>query len=98
MCGNPVKAPNYSILYTVQPNAQTPDIEKYEDVSEYYKDYNMMLQQMQKEVKILCPNCKFLFDAIFKYRLENMQKLTEECQHLFAVIKREPPDVKKKKK
>jgi len=50
--------------------------------------YANWLEQIKKETKEICPNCKKIIDMIFEYRLKNLCKLDQE---LFGIIQAQPP-------
>jgi len=68
-----------------------PDYNKFDNNTEYKAAYERYIAQLQRDVKDICPSCKFIYDKIFEYRLQNMSKLTEECEHLFNLPANEFP-------
>lgn len=90
LCGNPIKQEQIWILYVLEPiNANV----KF--------DYLECVKEIENKKKEICSNCKYLFDKIFEYRLDRMNKLTEECQELFNLSTNKntyKKNAKKKKK
>jgi hypothetical protein len=91
LCGQPLKENNFHSLYCSSPDINAPDPNKYEEMDKYYKDYARYLLQVQKEVKEICPTCKYVYDKIFEYRLQGLSKMTEECANLFNLPSKKNP-------
>ena len=88
-CKAPIKSLETTKLLVIPPESSMPEIEKYEDISEYYKDYNVSLTQIQEKGKCLCPGCLKLFYKFFELRFQNMEDMLKECEHLFGIEKQE---------
>jgi len=76
LCNIPLKENDYFRLY-ISNSKET----KFDNITDYYK----YLDKVQKEVKEICPTCKYIIDKIFEYRAEELYKLTEDCKHLFGL-------------
>lgn len=94
LCGVPLKSNNFFSLYCCSPDSCAPDMNKYDNSDDYWKDYARYIVQLRREVKEVCPSCKHIFDKVFEYRLNAMMKLTDECADLFNL----PPKEDRKKK
>ena len=84
----PLKEKNYFSLYISEPRNQN-----FNDMNEYMEH----LQKIQKEVKIICPSCKEIFDKIFKLRLENLSDLTNELTNTYNLPSKEKNNEREKK-
>ncbi len=83
LCGQPLKNNDYYSLYITKPGDEVPEQKDYNNLQDYNKAYINYLSYLSKEVKEVCPNCKYIFDKIFEYRLSRMTDLTKECSDLF---------------
>jgi hypothetical protein len=74
LCGEPLKDNNFFMLYITRPEKTN-----FEEIG------NMMnyLQNVQREVKEVCPTCKHIFDKIFELRLSKLSELRDEIDEIY---------------
>ena len=76
LCGKVMKKNTKFMFYVGEPNNK-----EYDNVEEYMH----YLKRVEREVKEICPTCKYIFDKIFEYRLQGLSKMTAELEHLFKL-------------
>jgi hypothetical protein len=80
MCGAIIKD-KFFTLYIASPKYSTSsDSDDYGNCNETYNDY---LTKIRNESKIMCPNCKIIFDEIFRLRLNQLSELTAELYRIY---------------
>jgi len=98
LCEVPLKESDYYMLYITCASSMPQS----DNVEEYYQNLN----KVQKQVKELCPDCKEIFDQIFKLRKEKLGELADDILDMYKKPTKNPPhgdkkreqDKKKKKK
>ena len=88
LCGSVVKDGSQFYLYVANAADNTPDINNRDS-------YAQFLGELYKDVKEICPKCKYVIDKIFELRLQNLSKLNEE---LLGIFKLESTSFQEKKK
>ena len=81
LCLEPLKNNRCYSLYITSVNSVEPV--QHDNIEDYYKDYDERMREVAKEMKVICPDCKKLFDKIFEYRKQNLAQLTQECEDLY---------------
>jgi hypothetical protein len=71
ICNTPLKEHDFYTLYIAPPKDRNF---KPTDVNDYYN----YLNEVEKEVKDICPSCKKLMDEIFRLRLQNLNQINDE--------------------
>lgn len=59
-------------------------------------DYYKYLDKLAKESKNICPNCKRLYDEIFKLRLQNLNKIALDLLGIYELSPKDKKDGKEK--
>ena len=86
LCGIPLKEGTYFMLYATKPQNIT-----YDEIEGYYKQ----LKEVQKEVKEICPSCKYVFDEMFRLRLVNLSELVDEINLIYNLTSKKNPKERK---
>jgi hypothetical protein len=80
----PLKEDTYFTMYLSTPRTSPGD----ENDTEAYYTY---IRQIQKEVKMICPTCKHIFDKMFELRLQRLSELTDEINITFNLPPKRNP-------
>lgn len=78
---------NYFTLYIVTPLTKQQE-------EEYHKNYYAYLEKLEKESKHICPNCKKLYDELFRLRLQNLNQISQDLLGIYEL----PPKDRKNEK
>lgn len=92
LCNVPLKDndPNQYILYVIEAKELSQHFEENDDYVRY-------LERIDKQLKRICPICKHVFDNVFKLRMENLSKISDELLGIYKKPAKEPKNNKGKK-
>jgi hypothetical protein len=86
LCGQPLKERIYFTLYVKDPSVKSTN-----DEDAYWE----MVAKIQRDVKVICPSCKHVFDQIFELRLKRLCELTEEINSMYNLKSKKNPKERK---
>ena len=92
LCGQPIKDGELWSMYLTKQELEPPT--DMNDVNEYYK----RLDKITKEMKEICPSCKYVFDKLFELRLQNLNALSNELLGIYKLDTYEDKSKTKDKK
>ena len=95
LCNVPLKDNNFFSLYVNNPDNPPPDSNKYDTTQEYYYDYNRYLERVRRDVKEICPSCKYVFDKMFELRLQRLSELADELMDTYKLPSKKNPKDRK---
>jgi hypothetical protein len=91
LCGAPLKENGAYTLYVNNPDNPPPDNNKFDNANDYYYAYNRYIIQLRRDVKEICPSCKFVFDKMFELRLQRLSELADTIYQEYQLPSRKNP-------
>jgi hypothetical protein len=97
LCLHPIKPGEGTVLFKKKETYSSYNYNQQGGKITAEEAYSAMVEKVAKGIKMICPVCDEIINKIFEYRMQNLNKITNEMLGIIKLPTKESPFEKKVK-